>query len=469
MIQTATEPIKENDAMDIEPQRVTSDEQVTTPTSPTAVASNQLLSLMQQLEENGIQVAIGDLELELPLHSVENQIESTVSCGVKRKLNGDEGEKPTKKTSSTFRPSDIAVDTSTTSGATPSSLANLDSIDRSNSPTHSPTPIVLATPQPTNTSSPSPPPIQILDTYSIPASGSSCWRGKQRTGIHSPNQIDLLHEPPVSDDFRNFNIQLSPLFCLSGGDMKADTLTGMSEETSTPNVCKKLESTKQLEHGGPGLCTDSNKSLKACRPDGLDLKGMPSDLPPAVAEKINEAQPNVLNLESNSRSSDPSRTARQTHNERMFVLERHKTRIKCIFINGPCIFSSSEDGTVHVYDIKTGHLSMRILGHQQPVTWMFAISLNLTSTLLRNIPTTAEYLNQLDLITGSEDSCIRQFSLETGGLLHEIDCKCPLTTVAGNKTLGKLYIGSKEGSIFTYNPMDQLLKTSCIKVILPLH
>lgn len=427
---------------------------------------------MQQLEENGVQVAIGDLELELPLHPPENQVRLTVDCVKKRKLDDNEETPPTKKTTSTFHPSsEVTVDMTTNIQPTPSPLPALEPLFHSNNPAPSPTPSLLPTMQPANTSnSLSPPPIQILETFSIPVLESSRCRGNQQTGWNSPDQFSSFPEPQLSSDSLDVKDQLPPLFCLSEEDTRADNLIIISEEVSDSNVYMKLEATEQQAIGGPALNSYSKENVTnnlgtndQCQL--LDSKELPTDLPPPVLENNNESKDDVLKMESDSRSSDPSQNALPMHSERMLVLERHKTLIKSIFVNGPCIFSSSEEGTVHVYDMKTGHLSMRILGHQQPVTWMYAISLNLTSTLLRNITTTAEYLNQLNLITGSEDACIRQFSLETGGLLHEVDCKYPLTSVSGNKTLGKLYIGCKEGSIFTYNPKSKSLQTSRIKVI----
>lgn len=147
----------------------------------------------------------------------------------------------------------------------------------------------------------------------------------------------------------------------------------------------------------------------------------------------------------------------------LVFLPSHTTSVRCCFVNGPCIFTASEDGTVHVYDMATRTLSMRIRGHENPVTWLYAVSLNTPSDKLRTL-NAAEYLNQLNLITGSEDTYVRQFSLETGRLLHEKECSDALTCVAGHKLLGKLFIGSKEGHIFTYAPKANVLRTTSFRV-----
>jgi len=49
-------------------------------------------------------------------------------------------------------------------------------------------------------------------------------------------------------------------------------------------------------------------------------------------------------------------------------LEGHKASVSCMVARGPCLFTSCASLTVHVYDLSSGDLLMRILGHPQPVT-----------------------------------------------------------------------------------------------------
>lgn len=147
------------------------------------------------------------------------------------------------------------------------------------------------------------------------------------------------------------------------------------------------------------------------------------------------------------------------------LLEPHGTCVRTMFVNGPGLFTASDDGTVHVYDHTTGILTMRVLGHQEPVTFLYAVSLKKTSQQLRECPSTAQYLNNLNLITGSLDGFVRQFSLETGNVLHERNCHAPVTCAAANKKLQKLYVGTKRGDIFSYDPKSNGLAPARFKVI----
>lgn len=84
------------------------DGDVVVPPSPTG-ASTQLLTLMHQLEENGVQVALGELEHESPTDSVASTVSST-SVGTKRKrIAGDEVSQLKRKTTPSNSPSRNAL------------------------------------------------------------------------------------------------------------------------------------------------------------------------------------------------------------------------------------------------------------------------------------------------------------------------------------------------------------------------
>lgn len=150
-------------------------------------------------------------------------------------------------------------------------------------------------------------------------------------------------------------------------------------------------------------------------------------------------------------------------------LPTHSTSVRCLFINGPCLFSASDDGIVHVYDLVTGLIVYRVRGHSDPVTWLYAVSFNADSSTLKALSeNTLEYINQLHLITGSSDGFIRRFELRTADSEpqpNELCCGIPVTCVAGSRDQGRLYVGSRDGVIFTYNPKTNIITKAKFKVM----
>ena len=108
-------------------------------------------------------------------------------------------------------------------------------------------------------------------------------------------------------------------------------------------------------------------------------------------------------------------------------------------------------GTVLVHDVETGIRAMRLTGHEEPITWLYAVLVRAPTKSLHNA-TVATFLDHLDLVTGSEDGCIRQFTMKTGECRAETSCAQAVTCVTGDSKSGKLYIGSVDGTIYSYNP-----------------
>jgi WD40 repeat protein len=132
------------------------------------------------------------------------------------------------------------------------------------------------------------------------------------------------------------------------------------------------------------------------------------------------------------------------------LLPPHPTAVKCVDIHGPCAFTASEDGTVHIYDLDKNLLVKKISAHTDAVTWLYGISLKMSSEVLSNIKSTTEYLSHLTLVTGSEDKNIRQFALDSGALIHERFCNYTPTCESGTRTRRNL-VGTKEGVILSYD------------------
>jgi hypothetical protein len=153
-----------------------------------------------------------------------------------------------------------------------------------------------------------------------------------------------------------------------------------------------------------------------------------------------------------------STAACETHSTHPVLLPPHLTAVKCVYVHGPCAFTASEDGTVHIYDLETNSLVKQISANTHPVSWLYATSLNTSSEVLSTIKSKTEYLNHVTLITGNEDARIRQFKLPNGSLKDEKFCSSFLTCVAGHVTLAKLYVGTRVGRIITYNPGDNMIK-----------
>ena len=108
-------------------------------------------------------------------------------------------------------------------------------------------------------------------------------------------------------------------------------------------------------------------------------------------------------------------------------------------------------GTVLVHDVDTGIRAMRLIGHEEPITWFYAVMVRSPVNSLLSA-TVATCLDHLDLVTGSLDACIRQFTMETGECRAKTSCVKAVSCVTGDKRSGKLYIGSVDGTIYSYNP-----------------
>jgi len=134
-----------------------------------------------------------------------------------------------------------------------------------------------------------------------------------------------------------------------------------------------------------------------------------------------------------------------------------------MFSSGPCLFTASEDATVHVYDLKSGQLSMRVLGHQEQVTCLYSIAMKATSKELKNAASTPEYLQHLNLITGSKDGYVRQFSLSDGNLLHEKSCNQPITCMVASRPLACFFIGTESGAIYLYSIKNNVVSLAPFK------
>jgi hypothetical protein len=86
-------------------------------------------------------------------------------------------------------------------------------------------------------------------------------------------------------------------------------------------------------------------------------------------------------------------------------------------------------------------------------------------------------MKHLRLITGCEVTYVRQFLFETeteislndkecrqAMKMYEKKCSHVSTSVAANKAVAKLYVGTKEGAIFTYNPSLNSIQKTKIQV-----
>ena len=218
-----------------------------------------------------------------------------------------------------------------------------------------------------------------------------------------------------------------------------------STQKATPKLSKVNAQPSEAASKLPAPATESNQAKDAA-----------AATPPVSTQRA---------ANSPAPAKQPAPTAAcETISTDPILLRPHLTAVRCVHICGPCAFTASEDGTVHIYDLKTNSLSMRILGHTHPVTWLYGLSLNTSSEVLSTIKSTTEYLNHVTLITGSEDAHIRQFSLDSGSLIHERFCEHPLTCTAGHVAIAKLYVGTTVGAIFTYNPRINSIRINNFKV-----
>nr|CAH0102922.1 unnamed protein product [Daphnia galeata] len=86
-----------------------------------------------------------------------------------------------------------------------------------------------------------------------------------------------------------------------------------------------------------------------------------------------------------------------------FFSPQHLTAVKCVYVHGPCAFTASEDGTVHIYDLETNSLVKQISAIRIP-SWLLGAHPDTSSEVLSTIKSKTEYLNHVTLITGNEDA-----------------------------------------------------------------
>lgn len=545
------------DQMDEEPPKTASEEVAPVQPIPPA-ASTQLLSLMHQLEENGVQVALGDMEV-IPSDPVPP---TSVSVGSKRKrIPSDDSKQQKKKCTPTSSPSRSTVDIPSVEMAdqVPTNVAVVQPMQSNSTP---------AIPQTLSISQIN----QISSTISSVISQSvesSCTK-KTPTPVIFPNQsknATSSSESSLTEESHNPSKEIATA--------KAQTVSSSPKVVEPKVVEPKIAEPNVVETKVAELKVVDPKVAepKATEPKVIDPKVVqpkvvePKVVQPKVAEpkvvqpkivepkvvepkksatvlekekvvnasKMVEKPANVItsrpaeNLRTYSRRDEssnqkatpkpskvnaqgseaanklPAKTAEssqvkdaavaatathpvptqssttsspapakqpasttkaasQANSANPVLLRPHHTAVRCVFIYGPCAFTASEDGTVHIYDLKTNSLSMRILGHTQPVTWLYGISLTTSNDVLNTLKSTTDYLNHVTLITGSEDAHIRQFALESGSLMHERFCNYALTCAVGHKSLAKLYVGTTVGTIFAYNPRINSMRISKFKV-----
>ena len=244
----------------------------------------------------------------------------------------------------------------------------------------------------------------------------------------------------------------------------------VKSKAADPKIVQTKKSTAANDTKSTQKPTDANsRSLENCRTSSRREESSTQKASPKLS-KVN-AQPFEAASKLPAPATDPNPakdTAAATAStstadceivsNHPILLPPHPTAVKCVDIHGPCAFTASEDGTVHIYDLKKNLLVKEISAHWDPVTWLYVLSLRTSSEVLSTIKSTTEYLNHVTLITGSEDAHIRQFALDSGALIDDKICSYSLTCVAGHVALAKLYVGTKEGVIISYNPSDKIIK-----------
>ena len=242
----------------------------------------------------------------------------------------------------------------------------------------------------------------------------------------------------------------------------------VKSKAADPKIVQTKKSTAANDTKSTQKPTDANsRSLENCRTSSRREESSTQKASPKLS-KVN-AQPFEAASKLPAPATDPnpakdtaaataSTAASETVSTDPILLPPHPTAVKCVDIHGPCAFTASEDGTVHIYDLETKLLVKEISAHWDPVTWLYVLSLRTSSEVLSTIKSTTEYLNHLTLITGSEDAHIRQFALDSGALIDDKICSYSLTCVAGHVALAELYVGTKEGVIISYNPSDKIIK-----------
>ncbi len=209
-------------------------------------------------------------------------------------------------------------------------------------------------------------------------------------------------------------------------------------------VDPKIVQTKKSTAASTQKAT-SNPSKVIAQPSEADSK-LPA--PATVSNQVKvtaAATPSTSRAACETVSTDPA------------ILPPHLTAVRCVYIHGPCAFTASEDGTVHIYDLETKLLVKKILANTDPVTCLYGISLQTSSEVLSNIKSTTEYLSHLTLVTGSEDAHIRQFALDSGALIDDQLSDYAPTCVAGTKTLKHQYFGTKDGVVL-YDPKNKSIR-----------
>ena len=380
---------------------------------------------MHQLEENGVQVALGELDV------TAESVPPNSSAATKRKrVSGDEASNLKRKTTPSNSPARNApIVQDKTVAVVPANSTVSESILPSDVP-------------------------YLMETSSrVDAVSSTLVQSSLPTKTHtSESGASISSQPSVVES-------------------NVVSTTAVPERAPVETSVAKNAVEKRTDAVIPRIVESSLNSTSSRNSPLLPASQTTQKPSQRNSQQATPVQPQVTEPRRTPQSKNVSNVAASSvqpteDSNELSTLQPHATSIRCVFVNGPCIFTASEDGTVHVYDMATKLLSMRILGHLQPVTWLYAVSLNTPTAEMKTLKA-PEYLNQLSLITGSEDTYVRQFSLETGKLLHEKECSEALTCVAGHKILGKLYIGSKEGRIFTYNPKSNVLKTVNFRVIIP--
>lgn len=437
------------------------------------VASVQLLSLMHQLEENGVQVNLGEVELAVVSDPAPPGI---TLIGNKRKRRvSDDSKQPKKKGTPTNSPSRSAsgaqiVEKSDQVPANPlliqsqsintSSPLQTLSVNQINQISSTISAVIAKSVEPSCAKKATSPLVHdgqskksTASESSVAAESPTLSNETPKTKSHTVSSAKAV-DPKKATTIYDKNIADKVVSNTSQPAKKDTNVTTSLPVEVVRTYSRKDDSSNQKAIPKPPQVQGSATTAKTPRSNHLNDQA--ATRPATMGKVTGSTKPaEVVPPPSPNAASDPCNSV---------LLPPHQSTVMCVFICGPCAFTASEDGRVHIYDLLTNSLSMRILGHSKPVTWLYAASLSTPSEVLKTIKYTTEYLNYLTLITGSEDGNIRQFSLDTGVLLHEITCGFPLTCVVGYKVQSKLYIGTTEGTIYTYTPKLNVLRTNRFKV-----
>ena len=186
---------------------------------------------------------------------------------------------------------------------------------------------------------------------------------------------------------------------------------------------------------------------------------------PAAVTELNQAKAATATcFPSSAKEPTKTGTAASTNiSTDAVLLKPHRTAVRCVNIYGRCAFTASEDGALHIYDLKTDSLLKIITGQTHPVNWLFGVSLSTSDAVLKTIKSTSVYLRHLTLITGSTDKHIRQITLDSCSVIQKRISNCTLTCAIGTRNVTKLLVGTKEGSVISYNPTYNTMWTTNIK------